>query len=156
SSKVRWWLSALALALAAPAGAKADFLLFDTGPPISTMAMASRPGVAGKAEIEAADDFFSADWRVNSATFTGLLVPSGTATPTVGEVVAETYRVFPKDSDPVRTPNVPTRANSPSDVAFDSRDSAGSPAGLTFTTTTLATGVTAPNSVLNGINKFPN
>jgi hypothetical protein len=158
SAKVRWWASALALALTAPAGARADFLLFDTGPPINTMAMASRPGVGGKIEIEAADDFIATGggFTINSATFTGLIVPSGTATPTVGEVVVEIYRVFPKDSDTVRTPNVPTRANSPSDVAFDSRDSAASPAGLTFTTTTLNTGVTAANSVLNGINKSPN
>ena len=65
----------------------------------------------------------------------------------------EIYRVFPKDSDAVRTPRVPTRANSPSDVAFDSRDSeAGS---LTYTTAVLSSSFTAANSVLNGIHPKP-
>jgi hypothetical protein len=142
--------------LVAPAPARADFLLFDTGAANNSMAMASRPGAGGKIEIEAADDFISTGWTVNSATFTGLIVPSGTATPTIGQVVVEIYRVFPKDSDTVRTITVPTRANSPSDVEFDGRDSAANPAGLTFTTTTLASSLTAANSVLNGINKSPN
>jgi hypothetical protein len=147
---------ALAVGLSAPAVVNADVVLFDTGGPINAMAMATRPGVGGKIEIEAADDFISAGWTVNSATFTGLVVPNPGVTPTIGEVVVEIYRVFSKDSDPVRTPAVPTRNNSPSDNAFDSRDSAGSPAGLAFTTTTLAASFTAANSVLNGINKSPN
>jgi len=49
---------------------------------------------------------------------------------------------------------VPTRVNSPSDVAFASRDS-GSGA-LSFTPGILQPNFTAANSVLNGINKFPN
>jgi hypothetical protein len=44
---------------------------------------------------------------------------------------------------------VPTRNNSPSDAAFDSRDS--SDGGLTFTTSVLSQSFTAANSVLNGI-----
>jgi hypothetical protein len=68
-------------------------------------------------------------------------------------VVVEIYRVFSKDSDAGRTPRVPTRANSPSDVAFDSRDSeAGS---LTYTTAVLSSSFTAANSVLNGIHPKP-
>ena len=54
------------------------------------------------------------------------------------DVVVEIYRVFPNDSDVGRTSGsptfstsqVPTRVNSPSDVAFDSRDSSGSGADL--------------------------
>jgi PEP-CTERM motif len=155
--KLRWTVGralAIAVALGLTSGARADFLLFDTGAPNGQMAMASRPGAGGKTEIEAADDFISAGWGVTSASFTGLLVGNTGAVPTVGDVVVEIYRVFPKDSDTVRTPNVPTRVNSPSDVAFDSRSvGAGS---LSFTTTTLAASFTAANSVLNGINPKPN
>ncbi len=64
--------------------------------------------------------------------------------------MAEIYRVFPQDSGPF-SGNVPTRANSPSDIAFDSRDSlAGT---LTFSTSVLNPNFSASNSVLNGINK---
>ncbi len=48
---------------------------------------------------------------------------------------------------------MPTRANSPSDVAFDSRDSAAGE--LSFTSAILSSTFTAANSVLNGINKIP-
>ena len=145
----------LALTVAPPTGARADFLLFDTGAPNGAMAMASRPGVGGKIEIEAADDFLAtgSGFTVSSATFTGLL--TGGATPAnIGQVDVEIYRVFPKDSDTVRTPAVLTRTNSPSDVAFDTRNSAT--ATLGFTTTVLNANFSAANSVLNGINKFPN
>jgi hypothetical protein len=131
--------------------ARADILLFDTGAPDGKMATTSRPGVGGKIETESADDFVANNpFMINSATFTGLI--TGT-TPTIGEVVVEIYRVFPKDSGPP-SGNVPTRANSPSDVEFDSRNSAANT--LTFTTATISTNFTAANSVLNGINKIPN
>lgn len=130
----------------------ADVVLFDTGAPLNTMAMASRPPAGGLIEIEAADDFIANNpFRVNSATFTGLLTG---ATPTVTQVAVEIYRVFPLDSNTVRTPAVPTRANSPSDVAFATRDSGAGE--LSFTTATVAPTFTALNSVLNGINKSPN
>jgi hypothetical protein len=149
--------AAFALAFAMGSSASADFTLFDTGPPLSPnpMAMASQPGVAGKIEIEAADDFSnnSGTFIVNSATFTGLLVSATGAVPTVNNVDVEIYRVFPLDSNATRTPQVPTRANSPSDVEFASRDSAANT--LTFSQTTLGSNVTAANSVLNGINKAP-
>ena len=66
-----------------------------------------------------ADDFaLTHATSITSATFTGLL-SGGATVGDIGEVVVEIYRVFPKDSDTVRTPNVPTRVNSPSDVAFE-------------------------------------
>ena len=86
-------------------------------------------------------------------------MPAGAS---VSSVVVEFYRVFPKDSDVGRTsglpdfstPNVPTRVNSPSDVAFDERD-AGS--GLSFTTTLLNADFSALNSVTpGGIHPKPN
>jgi hypothetical protein len=131
--------------------AKADFIFFNSGDPDGRMAMASRPGAAGSIEIEAADDFLlTAQTPITAAHFTGLITGGGT----VSQIVVEIYRVFPKDSDTGRTPNVPTRTNSPSDVEFDGRDS--SAGGLTFTAAVLAPSFTAANSVLNGIHPSPN
>src|SRR5262249_38054971 len=108
-------------------------------------------------EIESADDFvLTSPTTLTSATFTGL-IPAG-ATPT--QVVVEIYRVFPKDSNvartsgpntnpPFSTPQVPTRLNSPSDVALVSRDSAAV-GGLTFQTAVLAHGFSTLNSVQPG------
>jgi hypothetical protein len=123
--------------------------IFDSGAPDGRMAMASRPGVG---EIEAADDFIlNSATSITSATFTGLLTG---ATPIVGEVKVEIYRVFPNDSVNPPSGNVPTRVNSPSDVEFADRDTGT--ITLTFTTTVLNGSFTAANSVLNGINKVPN
>ncbi len=141
-------LSALAIAL--PISAFADTLLVNTGNVDGRMAMASRPDSAGKIEIEAADDFvLGTSSLVNSGTFTGLLPSSYNIT----GVTLEIYRVFPLDSNNPPSGNVLTRVNSPSDVAFDSRDSGS---GLSYTTSVLNANFTAANSVLNGINKFPN
>jgi hypothetical protein len=75
-------------------------------------------------EFESADDFvLSKETVIDHASFTGLL--TGGATPRdLSDVVVEIYLVFPLDSNLTRTPHVPTRANSPSDVAFRSLDSA--------------------------------
>jgi hypothetical protein len=136
----------LAILLAHPA--VADSVLFNNDTPNNFMATASRPGTTGTLEIEAADDFFiSAQSVINSAAFTGLLTGGATASG-VGQVVVEIYRVFPLDSNTGRTPNVPTRTNSPSDVAFGSRDSAAS--NLTFTASLLSASFTANNSVQAG------
>ena len=141
-------IAALALLIAVPAFA--DEVSFTTGPATNSMAIASRPGTNSQIEIEAADDFiFASPSTIDEATFTGL-VPVGAS---VSQVVVEIYRVFPNDSANPPSGNVPTRMNSPSDVAFDSRDSSS---GLSFTTTTLSSSFTASNSVLNGINKKPN
>jgi hypothetical protein len=149
----------LALLTATPAVADP---FFSTQPPTNAMASATRPSSTGKFEIESADDFaLTAPTSITSATFTGLL--SGGST--IGEVRVEIYRVFPADSDvgrtsgsgttpPFQTPEVPTRQNSPSDVAFDDRDTASG--NLTFTTTLLNSSFTALNSVQpGGINPKP-
>jgi hypothetical protein len=116
------------------------------------MAVATRPGVGGKDEIEAADDFvIASQTQINSATFTGLLT-NGLAT--LGEVLVKIYRVFPSNSTNPLSGNVPTRVNSPSDVAFASRDSVAGT--LSFSTSTLVPNFTAINSVLSGINPIPN
>ena len=137
--------AALGILLAIPA--RADEALLQTGSPDGLMAAASRPASNGKIEIEAADDFlFACDATITGGSFTGLL-PASEAS--VVDVVLEIYRVFPSDSDTVRTITVPTRTNSPSDVAFLSRDA--SAGGFTYSTSVLNSGFTAANSVLNGI-----
>jgi len=131
--------------------AAADTFTFSTGNVTNSIAVASRPDTGGVLEKESADDFVTTGLTtINGATFTGLL--TGT-TPTIGEVTVEIYRVFPFDSSVPPSTTVPTRANSPSDVAFASRTSG---AGLTFSTSVLSLTFTASNSVVNGINKVPN
>jgi hypothetical protein len=132
---------------------KADSFFFNTGDPDGLIATASRPDGGGKLEVESADDFdLPGQTSITSATFTGLL-PTGVSLSDVTDVRIEIYRVFPFDSDSVRTPNVPTRVNSPSDVEFADRDSASG--GLTFTTGVISSSFTAASSVLNGINPSP-
>jgi hypothetical protein len=127
-------------------------VLVNTGNVDGRMATASRPGVGIKTEIEAADDFIlNTQSLVNSATFIGLLTG---ASPTIGKVDVEIYRVFPLDSTNPPDGSVPTRTNSPSDNAFHTRDTLVG--NMTFSLTTLAASFTASNSVLNGINPIPN
>lgn len=152
----------LVLGLLPSAPVMAEPFLFTTEPATNLIASATRPASAGKFEIEAGDDFaLTSETVITGATFRGLLTG---AAPTVGEVVVEVYRVFPKDSEVGRTSgsptfstgNVPTRVNSPSDVAFDSRDSAEA-GELTFMTSVLATSFTVNNSVQpGGIHPKPN
>jgi hypothetical protein len=146
------FLLALALITIVAGPVAADTFSFSSGLPDGKIAVASRPSGNGNIEIEAADDFvLNSETQITGASFYGL-VPTGGAT--VTDVTVEIYRVFPNDSNPVRTPNVPTRTNSPSDVELDSRDS--SVPNLSFTTTVLSPTFTAANSVLNGINPKPN
>ena len=127
---------------------------FSTGNVDGRIAVASRPASAGKIETEAADDFIlDSAMSLTKASFTGLLV-GGATLADIGAVDLEIYRVFPKDSVNPPSGNVPTRVNSPSDIAFDTRSSAA--AQLSFATVVLSPTFTAANSVLNGINKVPN
>ena len=158
--KNRVFISAFFLGyLVAVPPTNADTFFFNNGNVTNQMAVASRPQSQGKFEIEAGDDFLLSNrTQINSATFTGL-VPAGS---TVTDLTVEIYRVFPNDSNVARTSGpptfstsqVPTRVNSPSDVAFASRDSAASE--LTFSTSALAATFTALNSVQpGGIHPMP-
>jgi hypothetical protein len=141
--------------LAGPAWAQS--FSFSTGDPDGRMATATRPGGQGILEIETGDDFIlTQDTFIRQATITGL-IPEGAGLDTVTEVIVEIYRVFPKDSANPPDGRVPTRNNSPSDVAFDSRDSGAGDVStkLTFEVELLADSFTADNSVLNGINPKP-
>src|SRR5215471_16801359 len=156
------WLAvvAVALVLAGATAASADPFSFSTGEPDGRMAAASRPDSHGKIEIEAADDFIVAsETHLDRASFTGLLFNGGPGE--IRQVVVEIYRVFPNDSNVARTsgppafstPQVPTRVNSPADVAFDSRDSANGT--LRFTVTVVDEDFAAANSVIHGIHAAP-
>lgn len=154
--------SAISLAWAGVCWAGPLFF-FSTGDPDGRIATASRPDI-GAFEIESADDFtLTESTHITHATFTGLLT-GGATTADIGSVIIEIYRVFPLDSDVGRTSGpptfstaeVPTRVNSPSDVAIDSRDS-GVAGDLTVATTELSASFTANNSVQpGGIHAFPN
>jgi hypothetical protein len=127
--------------------AAADPFSFSTGTPDQKIATATRPDAGGVTEIESADDFvLTQSTSLTSATFTGLL-PTGAPLSNIGEVVVEIYRVFPKDSGPPSM-KVPTRVNSPSDVAFASRDSDSG--DLKFTPDIIAPDFSAANSVQPG------
>jgi hypothetical protein len=131
----------------------AQSFFFNTGEPDGRMATASRPGSADQEEIESADDFLlNQETYIRQATFTGLL-PAGTELSNVSQVVVEIYRVFTNDSVIPPDGRVPTRNNSPSDVAFDTRDSAADSVSekLNFEFEVLADTFTATNSVLEGI-----
>jgi hypothetical protein len=146
-------LTMVLLAWVRPASAVPFF--FSTGDVDGKVGTASRPSSSGKIEIETGDDFVVSGGILNltGATFQGLL-PSASPLSNVSQVVVEIYRVFPKDSNDPPSGNVPTRTNSPSDVALVSRDS--SAGTLTFLPGIEAASFTTANSVLNGINKFPN
>src|SRR5262249_23753017 len=118
------------------------------------VATAARPDSPGKMEIETGDDFLlNSETALNKASFQGLL-PLNSPLANIKSVVVEIYRVFPNDSQDPPSGQVPTRDNSPSDVAFDSRESGGG--GLSFSSSLVQSTFTAANSVLNGIHPKPN
>ena len=129
--------------------------VFSTGLPDGKVSTISEPANAqnSQVEYESADDFaLTTETTIKQASFTGLL--TGGATPgNVNDLVVEIYRVFPNDSDVGRTSgppvfstgNVPTRVNSPSDVALDAR--AASAGELNFGTRVLSSDFTTLNSV---------
>jgi hypothetical protein len=88
---------------------------------------------------------------ITQATFTGLLT-AGASTADINRVEIEIYHVFPVDSDTSRTPAVPTRTNSPSDVEIDdaTRDSLDN--SLSATAMVISPSFSVLNSVIDGIN----
>jgi hypothetical protein len=96
-------------------------------------------------ELETADDFIlPTQTELDRTTFTGLLT-GGAHVSDVSNVFIEIYQVFPNDSNGARTPKVPSRLNSPGDVAFVERDSLDNK--LSFTTNVLSTNFHIKNSV---------
>lgn len=158
------WLGTLALLLGLGAPAFGQPFFFTTGDPDGRIGVASRPESAdgSKIEIEAADDFIvPKQTLLYAAAFTGLMPPNFTPAD-IGQVKVEIYRVFPNDSDTTRTPNVPTRTNSPADVQFDGELALEQGARstidgtLSYTYVVLQMQYPVANSVINGINPLPN
>lgn len=125
---------------------------FSNGSPDFKMASASHP-FGTTIEAETADDFVTTGCTtITSATFDGLL-PLGTPLTAITSVDVEIYRIFPLDSTTPPSGHVPTRNNSPSDVAFATRGSLASQ--LTFTTTVVSPSTFVANSVITGIHPVP-
>jgi hypothetical protein len=142
---------AAALALLCAASAHAQVTIVNTGTPDGRMAMASRP-MGRQAEIEAGDDFFMpASTRIVGGSFYGLL-PAGLPLSVVTGITVEFYDIFPNASTTPPSGHVPTRVNSPSDVALLSRTSG---AGMSFTTAVLSANFATSNAVLPGIHAAP-
>jgi hypothetical protein len=135
---------ALPLLVLCASSAGAATVLYNNDFPDGRLATASRPASAS-GERESADDFvLTAGANVTGAAFTGLMP----ADAKIKQVVVEIYRVFPFDSDLGRTPSVPTRVNSPSDVAFGDRVSG---TNLQYIATPLQNSFTATNSIVDAI-----
>ena len=111
------------------------------------MATATRPAVDAPFEIESADDFVLTHRLQSPAQSSRACCPPGRPLTDIGAVVVEIYRVFPKDSTFPPSGNVPTRVNSPSDVAFQERNSTS---GLTFTPGVVSASFPVANSVQPG------
>jgi hypothetical protein len=149
-----YFLAVLASAALLASPALGDYFYFTTGAPDHRMGAATRVQTDTQIEIEAADDFIlDRETILWHASFAGLLPPNVPLSD-VQEVVIEIYRVFPLDSDTERMINVPTRVNSPSDVAFGERESFEGE--LFFEVTLVDPDSGAFNSVVNGIFPLPN
>jgi len=144
----------LAFAACCVTVARADQFSFSTGSPDGKLGALSRPAGSQGVETEAADDFvLTQPTVVSGATVHGLI--TGATASNISRVEVEIYHVFPLDSDTVRTPNVPTRMNSPSDheISTASRDSNDS-GSLSFVASEISD-FQVQSTVINGINKFP-
>jgi hypothetical protein len=127
--------------------ATASPFLFSTGLPDGRIATISEPPNTHNShvEFETADDFvLNTETVIDHASFTGLLT-GGATLKDVSDVFLTIYRVFPNDSDLTRTPQVPTRQNSPADNEIENFDSAVG--DLRFHSRELSTSFTAQNSV---------
>jgi hypothetical protein len=129
---------------------------FTTGTPDGRLGALSRRASPGKLETETADDFILQQTTVITQAKIIGLVPLGTPLENIKEVEIEVYHVFPLDSAIPPSGNVPSRANSPSDVEIDSATRARGSGTLTFSAGALNANFFVGNTVVNGINKLPN
>jgi hypothetical protein len=156
--KNKFVLAAMTLSAAAwfATPASAASFSFSAGNPDGRLGALSRPESAGEVETETADDFILTDTTViKGATITGLLT-SGATPADIDNVEVEVYHVFNADSVDPPSGNVPTRANSPSDVEIASATRDGSSGTLSLSTALLSSNFSVASTVVNGINKKPN
>jgi hypothetical protein len=141
----------MALGLLAGAPLWSAEFSFTTGTLDGLMGAASRRASPGKLETETADDFtLDQTTVIRRATIVGL-VPSGTQPQDIKEVEVEVYHVFPLDSAVPPSGNVPSRANSPSDVEIGTATRAGNSGTLTFSTNGLSSNFSVANTVVNNL-----
>ena len=134
----------------------ADPFFFSTGNPDGKIGTLSRPAGNGHIQTETADDFIlKQNTSINQASIFGLL-PSGTSLASIKNVEVEIYHVFPRDSAFPPSGNVFTRVNSPSDVEIASATRDGTAGTLAFSAALVNARFSVLNTVVNGINKFPN
>ena len=74
----------------------------------------------------------------------------------IGNVEVELYHVFPLDSVNPPSGHVLSRVNSPADVEIDAATRDGSVGTLSFAASRLSASFSVLNTVVNGINRFPN
>jgi len=127
---------------------------FTTGTPDGQLGALSRRASPGKIETETADDFLLQQTTVITQAKIVGLVPEGTALENIKDVEVEVYHVFPLDSV-APSGNVPSRANSPSDVEIGSATRARSAGTLAFSASVLNASLSVGNTVVTGINKLP-
>jgi hypothetical protein len=144
-----------AMSVCVAAAAQDTQVLVNTGNSDGLLGAVSRRPSADKVETETADDFVLKQTTViTGAKVTGLLTPATPLT-NIANVEVEMYHIFPEDSINPPSNNVPSRANSPSDVEIDSATRDASQGTLRFRTTLLDANFSVKNTVLNGINKKP-
>jgi len=145
-------VAALSVGLTAALPAAADVFFFSTGNPDGKLGSLSQPPSTGDPETETADDFVLTDATVISRATIHGLIPAGLDVSSIQRAEVELYHVFPKDSGPFDG-RVPTRVNSPADVEIGAatRDSAASPATLSFGPTVENKSFMVQNTVVNKI-----
>lgn len=147
-------IATVSLVIFSATPAAADTFFFSTGNPDGLIGTLSVPASPGRVETETADDFvLTQTTTITGATFTGLL-PVGAPLSNVQDVAIELYHVFPVDSANPPSGGVLTRVNSPSDVEFAAFDKVAGT--LSETPALVSPNFTVLNSVVNGINQFPN
>ena len=144
----------LALGMWLATSAFAATFSFTTGTPDGQLGALSRRASPGKIETETADDFLLQQTTVITQAKIVGLVPEGTALENIKDVEVEVYHVFPLDSV-APSGNVPSRANSPSDVEIASATRARSAGTLAFSASVLNASLSVGNTVVTGINKLP-
>ena len=138
-----------AMFFSAGTAAQETQVLVNTGNTDGKLGALSRPASVNKVETETADDFVLSQTTVlTGATITGLVTNS---LANISNVEVEIYHLFPEDSIANRTPQVPTRQNSPSDVEIDSATRDGIKHTLRFSAALLNSTFTAQKTVVNGI-----
>lgn len=143
----------LVASLAVAASAHADSVHFQTNGPDGLMATYSRSAAQNGVATQTADDFVLAQTSVlTHASFTGL-IPGASSLASITGVTVAIHRVFPLDSVNPPAGTVPTRANSPSDDAFATRDGN---TGLTYSAMLINPNFSTANSVGIGVHPFPN